>query len=479
MRATGGLFLIAISLGACWPPAADGAPPNVVVIFTDDQGWSDLGVHDVRSDVATPHLDELAADGVLFRRGYVTAPQCVPSRAGLLTGRYQTRFGLEQNPQGPLTLREKTLADRLGAAGYATGMVGKWHLSPTRGLNMPDGPQPAGAYQPRNRGFTDYFTGNLRRFEASYDLEGNSLSPPPRFVLDERYRIDVQTDAALAFLRRHAAECFFLYVAYFAPHVPLESPEPYMSRFTGVTSETRRMGLAAISAVDDGVGRIRAFLDENDLDQQTLIFFISDNGAPTRAGAWDGSLNAPLVGEKGMLTDGGIRVPFLAAWPGTIPAGTVYDEAVISLDVAATACAVAGLPDDPALDGVNLVPHLTGEETGPAHEYLFWRWRSQAAVLHGNWKLLLLGGEQRYLFDVTQPEGERNNLITEHPDLAAGLESELVRWAGQQNPPGLPRETLPPDAEFYERHLAPGAEYPAPPKEPPRRRAPRRASPRR
>lgn len=467
----GRVLLFLLTVPGTQLPAADDERPNIIVIFTDDQGWSDLGAHGVRDDVATPHLDALAAEGALFRRGYVSAPQCVPSRAGLLTGRYQTRFGLEQNPQAPLTLRERTLAERLGEAGYATGMVGKWHLSYTIGDNLPDGEQPRGAYEPRSRGFADYFAGNRVRYEASFDLAGDDLPMPPQTLIDERYRIDVQTDAALGFLRRHAEGPFFLYLAYFAPHVPLEQPEPYMSRFSNVASETRRMGLAAMSAIDDGVGRVRGFLNEHELEEETLIFYISDNGAPTRSGAWNGSLNAPLVGEKGMLTDGGIRVPFLAAWPGTIRAGTVFDEPVISLDVAATACAVAGLPDDPALDGVNLIPHLTGASTGAPHENLYWRWRSQAAVLNGNWKLYLLGGEQRFLFDVTRPEGERENLIGAHPDVAARLLAELKRWADQQDPPGLPTEVEPPDAEFFERHLSPESAYPAPAVETPRRRA--------
>jgi uncharacterized sulfatase len=433
--------------------------PNVIVIFTDDMGWADLGVQSVLKDVKTPHLDQLAKDGVRCARGYVTAPQCVPSRAGLLTGRYQTRFGLEMNPQNPLTLREKTLADRLKAAGYVTGMVGKWHLDIGRDSQVkPDAEQPRSAYEPRNRGFMEYWNGSLRSFQASHDLSGNPIPNAPQNIVDERFRIDVQTDAAVGFLKRRAQDQqpFFLYLAYFAPHVPLEKPATYMARFANVPDEIRRMGLAAISAVDDGVGRIREQLKFQKMDRNTLIFFIADNGAPTTRNAWDGSLNDPLVGEKGMLTDGGIRVPFVATWPGKLPAGKVYEHPVISLDVAATAVAVAGQPKDASLDGVNLLPFLTGENSAAPHEALFWRWRSQAAVLAWPWKLVLLGKNNRYLFDHRQADPEKTNLAAQHPDIVRELEAKLRAFAAEQQPPGLPQGVVDQDQYFFDMHVNPG-----------------------
>jgi arylsulfatase A-like enzyme len=448
----------ALAWAACAVAAtAPAAQPNILVILSDDHGWADLGVQAARTDLKTPHLDQLARDGVRFARGYVTAPQCVPSRAGLLTGRYQTRFGLEMNPQGPLTLREKTLADRLRTAGYRTGMIGKWHLEPNRETtNTSDGPQPAGAYRPGKRGFDEYFNGTMRNYEASFDLAGRTLPDAPRTIADPRYRIDVQTDAALAFLKRRAAEPgqpFFLYLAYFAPHVPMEKPEPYLGRFTAITDETRRMGLAALAAIDDGVGRIRAALRERKIEENTLIFFIGDNGAPTSRGAWNGSLNDPLVGEKGMLTDGGIRVPFVATWKGRLPAGRVYPEAVSSLDVAATATKLAGLPPDPALDGVNLLPFLTSNSAAAPHEALYWRWRSQAAILAGNWKLVFLAPDHWLLFDHTNDAPETHNVAAEHPEVVTRLRAQLERWARDQNPAGLPRELVPQDRNFFDLHL--------------------------
>ena len=188
------------------------------------------------------------------------------------------------------------------------------------------------------------------------------------------------------------------------------------------------------------------------IEQNTLIFFIGDNGAPLRPAAWNGSLNLPLVGEKGMLTDGGVRVPFVAAWPGTIPAGKVYEPMVSALDVAATANALAGLPADRALDGVNLIPFLTGEKNTAPHEALFWRWRSQAAILDGRWKLVLLG-EQRYLFDTTLPAGETSNLVNQNPDIAARLHARLQTWDATLNPPGLPSAIVAQDQSFFDTHI--------------------------
>lgn len=190
-------------------------------------------------------------------------------------------------------------------------------------------------------------------------------------------------------------------------------------------------------------------------EQNTLIFFIGDNGAPLKPGAWDGSLNAPLIGEKGMLADGGIRTPFVAAWPGTVPAGQTYEHPVIALDVAATANALAGLPPDERLDGVNLLPFLTGEARGAPHEALYWRWRSQAAVLESPWKLIHLGDHERYLFDVTHPAGElaANNRLGEHPEIAARLEAKLQAWSATLQPPGPAEPNHEQDNAFYAAHV--------------------------
>ena len=436
---------------------ADLPKPNILLIYTDDHGWADLGAQGVDKDIRTPNLDQLARDGVRFFRGYVSAPQCTPSRAGVMTGRYQERFGVEQNGQGPLPLSELTIAKRLAAAGYISGEVGKWDLNL---LAHKDGKKGIRFEQVRDRlpnafGFDEYWSGMMLSYFASHDLTGRLLATAPQQIRDDRFRVTVQTEAALGFLDRRSAkpaQPWFLYLAYFAPHVPLESVEPWFSKTPANLPLERRQALAMIAAMDEGIGKLRAKIRAMGEETNTIIFCISDNGAPLKKGAWDGSLNLPLIGEKGMLTDGGIRTPFLAAWPGTIPAGTVYPQPVINFDVAATAVALAGLPSDKMLDGVNLLPFVTGANTNAPHETLYWRWRTQAAVLEFPWKLIHLGASERFLFDVTTPDGEGKNLLAQHPEIAARLEAKLQTWSQTLQPPGLPTTLVGQDKIFFEDH---------------------------
>lgn len=260
----------------------------------------------------------------------------------------------------------------------------------------------------------------------------------------------MQTDAALAFLQRHHAKPFFLYLNYFAPHTPLELPPAYAAQFPTDLPLRRRAALSMIAGIDHGVGRILAALKAHGIDQNTLIFFTSDNGAPIHSrrdspldadpGGWDGSLNTPLVGEKGMLAEGGIRVPLLARWPGKIPAGKVFDHPVSSLDYAATANALAGLPWAPELDGVDLLPHLTGANPAAPHSALYWRFWSQAAIREGQWKLLYKSGEPDRLFDLASDEHERRDLASAQPDRVAALRRQLVAWTDTLQPAGLPSD---------------------------------------
>ncbi len=448
------LLLIALLITAS---ARAGAPkPNVLLIFTDDHGWADIGAQGADADIRTPNLDRLAADGVRFTRGYVTAPQCTPSRAGLMSGMYQNRFGVEHNG---IAMQQEvvTLPERLKEAGYLSGISGKWHLDISH-------EQAAGRRKhvarpelaPGHQGFDEYFTGTMQDYDASHALDGTPFPDAPRAVRDPRCRVVIQTEAALSFLDRRARkpdQPWFLYLAYMAPHVPLESPEPWFSQTPTHLPKERRQALALIGAIDDGIGRIREKLAQMGQAKDTLIFFIGDNGAPL-GHVWDGSINLPMRGQKGMLSEGGIRVPFLAAWPAKIPAGQIYDHPVISLDVAATAVAVAGLPHDPKLDGVNLLPFLTGENTGAPHQTLYWRWMSQAAIQEFPYKLIALGGHGNLLFDITTPEGEdiERNLLPERPDVAARLEAKLKAWTDALEPPGMP----PPLAD---RHVGLFAEH--------------------
>jgi len=461
---TNRIFLLLTILAACvlaaaaahaQAAAAEPGKPNILVIYTDDHGWADLGAQGVDPDIRTPHLDRLAQDGVRFHRGYVTAPQCVPSRAGLVAGRHQNRFGVEDNLKGPLPLDVVTIPERLQRAGYVTGMSGKWHLDLVRAGDG-RGQRADASYLPPAHGFDEYWCGAMRQYHASHDLQGNALPEAPKLVADARFRIPVQTEAALGFLDRRAADPerpWFFYLAWFAPHVPLESAEPWFSRTPDHLPLERRQALAMIAAMDEGLGQIRDKLRAMGAERNTLLFFISDNGAPLRQGAWDGSLNLPLVGEKGMLTDGGVRVPFVAAWPNRLPAGLVYDHPVSALDVGATAVALAGLPHDDQLDGVNLIPFLTGDKSGPPHETLYWRWRSQAAVLEFPWKLILLGDQERYLFDVTEPDGETKNLVEQAPDVAVRLEAKFKAWSASLQPPGPAEPHNEQDIRFFADHV--------------------------
>jgi arylsulfatase A-like enzyme len=431
--------LLALFLTSLAIHAAD--KPNIILIYSDDHGWADLGVQGSDKDIRTPNLDAMARDGVRFTRGYVSAPQCVPSRAGVLTGRYQQRFGVEDNNKGPLPLEQLTIAERLKAAGYVTGQVGKWHLDLV-GKKGDRLLRASKEHMPHAQGFDEYFRGELRQFYASHDLQGKPFTDAPHLVADNRFRVVVQTEAALSFLDRRTAkpeQPFFLYLAWYAPHVPLESPEPWFSKTPTELPKERRQALAMIAAMDEGLGQLRAKLKAMGQEKNTLIFFIGDNGAPLGK-SWDGSLNTPLIGQKGMLTEGGIRTPFLATWPGHLPAGTVYDKPVISLDVAATAVAAAGLPKDPLLDGVNLAPFLKGEVNSFPHERLFWRWGSQAAVQEYPWKLIRLGEREQLLFDISQPDGEnvKKNQFASQPEVAARLTKALKEWSETLSPPGLP-----------------------------------------
>jgi uncharacterized sulfatase len=461
MKPTAPIFITALLLASLAVlHGADGAKPtskpNILVIFTDDHGWADLGAQGVNADIRTPNMDQLARDGLRFPRGYVSAPQCVPSRAGMITGRYQQKFGVEDNKKGPLPLAEVTIAERLKPAGYISGQVGKWHLDGTGEEGAARGARKSFDFLPHAQGFDEYWCGSKGQYHASHDLQGRPFADAPHPVKDDRFRVVVQTEAALGFLDRRAAtpeQPWFLYLAWFAPHVPLESPEPWFSQTPAHLPKERRQALAMIASMDDGLGRIRAKLKAMGAEQNTLIFFISDNGAPLTRGAWNGSLNLPLIGEKGMLTDGGIRTPFVAAWPGKIAAGGVYEHPVSSLDVAATAGALAGQPHDDHLDGVNLMPFLTGENKAAPHDTLYWRWRSQSAVLEFPWKLIRLGEKERYLFDTTTPEGETKNLLAQHPDIVARLEAKLATWAATLQPPGVPDKDNEADNTFFTTHV--------------------------
>jgi uncharacterized sulfatase len=444
-------------------PALFAARPNIILIYTDDHGHADLGIHGVVNDIKTPHLDALARSGVVATHGYSTAPQCVPSRGGVMTGRFQGRFDLDNNGSALDGFnKETTIATRLQNAGYATAQFGKWHLGPTEAITQ--------------HGFKHVFSQNAQRpFSANITLDGQDR--PMSDLPPTEYHLEGCSKAAASIIERYRDQPFFLYVAYRAPHTPLDAPKRYMDRFPGEMPERRRAALAMLSAIDDGVGLITSTLKKHNLTEKTLIFLIGDNGAPLKIhkvdsplngdpGGWDGSLNTPLNGEKGMLSEGGMSTPFLIAWPGTIPSGQIYEHPVTALDFAATASAVASIVDQSAFDGINLLPHLTGENKAPPHDALFWRWMAQSAVREGNWKLLR-GGEREYLYDLSTDREEKHNLAAQHPEIATRLRSKLKTWADTLNPPGMALGPMAPTWNDYFDHylegktVAPHAEKPA------------------
>jgi uncharacterized sulfatase len=408
--------------------------PNIIVIYTDDHGFADLGIRGVEKDVKTPYLDALARSGVIARHGYSTAPQCVPSRGGLMTGKFQGRFNLDNNSSALDGFnKETTIATRLQKIGYATAQFGKWHLGPQSEI-------------PKHGFKHVYSQHGQQKFPANITLEGKDR--PMGDLPPSVYHVDGCAKAAAAVIERYKEQPFFLYIAFRAPHTPLDAPQAYKDRFPGAMPERRRAALGMLAAVDDGVGLVTSTLKNNGLTEKTLIFFIGDNGAPLKihktdsplegdAGGWDGSLNTPLNGEKGMLAEGGMHVPFLIAWPGMIPGGQTYEHPVSALDVAATAAAMADISVKPGdLDGVNLIPYLKGEIRTAPHEALKWRWMAQSAIREGSWKLLR-GGEREYLYDLATDLEEKHNLASQHTDIAARLRTKLTSWCGELNPPGL------------------------------------------
>jgi arylsulfatase A-like enzyme len=413
--------------------------PNVIVIITDDQGYADAGFQG-STEIVTPHLDALAASGVVCTSGYVTSAVCAPSRAGLLTGRYQQRHGFHDNAWSPLvglSTEVRTMADVLKSQGYATCAIGKWHLG-----QLPE-------FRPLVRGFTEHygFLGGGRSFLPLGESQNVPFVPKDPMqtslwrnesqVDDPAYLTDAFGEEAVACIERHQDDPFFLYLAFNAPHVPLQATDQYLARFPELKAG-RRTYAAMLSAVDDAIGRISEALKSNDLEQDTLIFFLSDNGGQILSGG----VNKPLRGEKSTLFEGGIRVPFIVKWPRMLPAGTKYEQAVSALDIMATAAVAAGMKDltPLALDGVDLIPYLRGDRAGRPHEILHWRFIRHHAVRQGDWKLVRPSDGPGGLFDLSKDVSETTDLSAAHPDIVRKLEELHAAWEKQMPDPGpVPR----------------------------------------
>lgn len=421
--------------------AAEPAPrPNIVLILADDMGYADLGVQGGK-DVPTPNLDALAAAGVRCTNGYVAAPYCSPSRAGLLTGKAPTRFGHEFNPHDGeeaklgLPLDQRTIADYLHSAGYATGLIGKWH----QGFDA--------AHHPQSRGFDDYFGflvggHNFILHKEAKPVFGSAHSHDMIYRgrdvqrLDG-YTTDLFTDEALRFMDRQAGKPWLLYLSYNAVHTPLELLDRFQSRIPDrVTDKDRRGYLSLLLGLDDAVGRVTSHLRETGRDRDTLIFFISDNGGSGHKPylAYNTGKNTPLRGDKGQTLEGGIRVPFFVSWPGKLPGRAQYDQPVTALDFLPTALAAAGMPIPADLEGVDLLPYLSGANPAPPHASLFWRFGPQKAIRRGNWKLVdwrdfdAKQDSGWQLYDLASDAAEQHDLATSHPQLVAELSQAWDAW---------------------------------------------------
>jgi len=405
--------------------AASERPPNVVVIVSDDAGYADFSFQGSR-EVATPSLDELAGRGVRCTSAYVTASVCSPSRAGLLTGRYQQRFGHERNvpprysEENGLPTEEVLLSDLLREEGYRTIALGKWHLGY------------APHFHPLARGFDDYW-GFLQGSRSYWPIEGTRLNRllRDREPVEERfeYLTDALGEEAAHYVEAHRERPFFLYLAFNAVHTPMHARPDVLEELPSVEPKRRRQLVAMTISLDRAVGRLLAALREHGLERDTLVVFVNDNGGATN----NASLNAPLRGTKGTPFEGGLRVPMLISWPARLPQGLVYDPPVSTLDVLPTALAAAGRQDPApnALDGVDLLPFLSGEVEGRPHETLFWRRGAHRAVRDGDWKLVLQEDGEPMLFDLAADPGESHDLAVDEPERLAALVGKLEAWEAE------------------------------------------------
>ena len=418
-------------LAICSLPATAAAPnkPNILFIVGDDMGYADVGFQGCK-DIPTPHLDALAAAGVRFTSGYVSGPYCSPTRAGLMTGRYQQRFGHEFNPgagKDGLPVTETTLPQRLKAAGYVTGLVGKWHLG-----ELPE-------MQPQQRGFDEFFGflgGAHSYIDAAAILRGKEQ------VKELDYTTDAFGREAQAFIEKHKSEPWYLYLAFNAVHTPLQATDGRLAKFPDIADKQRRTYDAMMLAMDEAIGGVRQKLAETGQEDNTLVIFISDNGGPTMKGTTiNASRNTPLRGSKRTTLEGGIRVPFIVSWKNHVKPG-VFAQPAIQLDLTVTALTAAGASPRPEwqLDGVDLLPYLTGERGGVPHDALYWRLGGQMAIRAGDYKLVRYdqnadtqtGKPQPVtaakLYNLADDIGETKDLAASQPDKVNELQAKWEAW---------------------------------------------------
>jgi arylsulfatase A-like enzyme len=423
-----------IGLAACSALAKGAEPPidpppytNVVVIVADDLGYADVGFHG-SAEIRTPNLDAIAAAGVILSQAYVTSSVCSPSRAGLMTGRYPQRFGHENNlpstrPDAGLPLTEVTMGQHFQRAGYVTGAIGKWHLG-----ELPE-------QHPNRRGFDAFFgfLGGTSRYQPPIPLNRNRTP-----VSETRFETRAYGEEAAAFIARHAGRPFFLYVAFNAPHSPLAPDADCLAQYAAITNTARRAYAGLVCGLDAAIGTIDQALKDHGVFDDTILFFLSDNGGALQLGG----RNTPLRSAKASPYEGGIRVPFVIRWPAGLAPQPAYGGKVMAFDILPTAAAAAGIGLDPPqpLDGVNLVPYLRGKAAGHPHDRLFWRRNSgtlgeTSAARVGDLKLVDVRNTRgtRARFDIERDIGERQ-VLPAAPE-TDDLQNAFFEWEAEMVPP--------------------------------------------
>ena len=412
-------------------------PPNIIVIISDDQGYADVGFHGSK-EIFTPNIDRIANNGVVFSQGYVSFAVCSPSRAGLITGRYQNRFGYTRNillaPKDStmgLPLGEQTLPEVLKKGGYKTKAIGKWHL---------------GAHDlliPENRGFDEFYgflIGGHRYFpddltlndltEARKQMDGyiTKIYDNGNRINTSRYLTDELSINAVKFIEDNSNNPFFLYLSYNAPHTPLQAKEEDLLRNMHIKGEKRRIYASMVTSMDDGIGLVLDKLEQMNIIDNTIVIFFSDNGGVEW---YNHSDNGELRGIKGDFFEGGIRVPFVMQWPKIIPKGIVYDKPIIALDVFATSIAVANVENHTIneIDGVNLIPYIIGENNNYPHKYLYWQNRDKEidVIRDDRYKYLRIKNKE-FIFDLSNDISEENNLINSSKQIYENLKFEFKEW---------------------------------------------------
>lgn len=403
--------------------------PNFVIILADDLGYGDVGFTG-STQIKTPNIDALAEQGVICTQGYVSAPVCGPSRAGLMTGRNQVNFGFDNNPNKSLPqfkeeyiglpVKEITLADRLAELGYINGLIGKWHLGK------------AEHFHPTKRGFHEIWTypaGGHDYFKSEPEGE-NYLAPiecnykTPESIT---YITDDKGNECVDFIRRHKDKPFFLYASFNAPHAPMQATEEDLKLYAHVKDKKRRTYCAMVHNLDKNVGKIVAELKKQKLYENTVIVFFSDNGGPCHNNA---SLNAPLRGAKGILLEGGIRVPFSVTWPKKLKGKSTYNQPVSSLDLTPTFVALAGgeITNKNKIDGVNIFPYLNGDNKENPHPEMKWRFTISASIREGDWKLVRLPDRLPMLYNLATDIAEQNDLADQNRERVVRMLKKLGDW---------------------------------------------------